>query len=165
MICDDGDPGPRFATFLDVACDSQSPSAQLGVCAALVCATRIDILALRQRVALDRGYLESKPISVHAAPTRVGAELRLSGLAMDGRPAIRAWRPPLASLLEGFPLPVFFNGKALPRPFAVDNGRRFCSTKAANGSWVVTSPQAHALQGHSSSVLPVWVTNSNQACP
>ena len=123
VIADDGDPTPRFGTFLHIACDAPDSDTQLGICAALHLTTRVEIRALGRRVTLLREYLDSTPMSIHSAEPFSGAEVRLFGLANFGQPAKDSvWRLVLAPLLQDFHESSTTRRGSHPHPFAVELG-------------------------------------------
>jgi len=65
--------------------------------------------------------LQQRPIAVEAAPFTAGTEVRLEGVALA------ELEPRMAVLASAFPLPVLYNGVALPRPLALD-GKPFVAT-------------------------------------
>lgn len=129
---DDGAGIADFAAVFTIGRSDWSPEVLerenpfgIGLMAAILASSAIEIHSLASCVRFtSASLLEFNPITVERAPMHIGARLKLT-LNEELRAAGIDWHSVLERLVRGFPLPVFFEGAALPRPDALDGGRVF----------------------------------------
>lgn len=95
----------------------------LGFLAAVYAAERITVESLGSRLSFATAdLLAFQPLSIEPRPEMPGTRLVLDGVRIPHLEAA------LRQRARGFPIPVYYNGQALPRPHALDSGRRFEAT-------------------------------------
>ncbi|RMH32072.1 MAG: hypothetical protein D6690_14570 [Nitrospirae bacterium] len=125
-VSDDGCGIANMATLLTVAesgWDSAIQEAEhpygLGFLSALFAASYVTVESNRQRIAFaPSAALNFEPIPIALSSVEAGTRIVLDGITFNPEGA-------LYDYARGFPIPVYFNGTALPRPHALDSGLEF----------------------------------------
>jgi len=102
----------------------------IGAAAMLFAASFVEIRSDDKGVAFfTKDVLEFRPVEITDRHRHRGTEIRLM-LDSDKYPATPddLWEATCKRLVRGFPVPVFYQGKELPRPDALDSGLPFLET-------------------------------------
>jgi len=93
----------------------------LGVLSTLYFARTLSVHSGEQAFEAETAaIINGDDITVHAKPQRIGTQIRLTGVqSPDPTKRLRVWvNKELERLCQAFPVPVFYNGAEIARPFA-----------------------------------------------